>query len=70
GPRCRAVLRRQPLAAVPVGAVSLVGAGIAGAVLLGGEQVPSRLPIAELTWWDSPAPATSGEPAPGGADGR
>ncbi|WP_158257100.1 anti-sigma factor family protein [Kineococcus xinjiangensis] len=60
--------RRRPLAAMLVGAFSLVGAGLAGVVLLGGaEEGPGLLPpVAEFTWWSQPASSTP-DPGPAGS---
>ena len=62
--RTRRVGRRRsrPLAVVLAGAFSLVGAGVAGAVLLSTvEDVPALSPLAQFSWWQSaPQPVGSG----------
>ncbi|WP_459642745.1 zf-HC2 domain-containing protein [Kineococcus sp. NUM-3379] len=74
--RRRRVVRR-PLAAVLVSAFSLVGAGLAGAVLLSSLDETPALPLAQLTWWNSspavtqPVSASPDAQEPGASqDGR
>ncbi|MEW1958547.1 hypothetical protein [Kineococcus sp. NPDC059986] len=67
GPAGRAVrrVRRRPVAAALAGTFSLLGAGIAGVLVLGGLPGGAQAPVAELRTTPSSAPATSAPPVSG-----